>query len=141
MTHIEFHINAQDKLATAVRLVAAAYQAGKRVLVFAPERGVANRIDQMLWATPALSFVPHVAAASPLAKQTPVIIAGSLDDVEHDQMLVNLDGELPPSFARFERLVEIVGTDEDDRVPARNRFRFYRERGYPMTTHDLSAKE
>lgn len=141
MTHIEFHINAQDKLAAAVRLIGAAYQTGKRVLIFAPERGVASRIDHMLWTTPALSFVPHVAAASPLASQTPVIIAASLDDVEHDQVLVNLDGELPPSFARFERLVEIVGTDEDDRVPARNRFRFYRERGYPMTTHDLSAKE
>ena len=50
-------------------------------------------------------------------------------------VLVNLHAEPPPFFSRFERLAEIVGVDD---VPAgRERFRFYRERGYEMRTHDL----
>jgi len=39
-------------------------------------------------------------------------------------------------FARFERLVEIVGTDEDNKALARQRYKFYKERGYPLNTFD-----
>ena len=97
----------------------------------------------MLWTHGALSFVPHVAADSPLASETPVVIAGTLEHpavADHNQVLVNLDGELPPSFARFERLIEIVGNDDADRLPARSRFRFYRDRGYPLTVSDLRGE-
>lgn len=90
------------------------------------------------------NFVPHVGADSPLAHETPVVIAGTLDHpaaADHNQVLVNLDGELPPAFARFERLIEIVGTDDADRLPARGRFRFYRDRGYPLTASDLAAAD
>ena len=142
MTRVEFHHNAPDKFAAAARLISAAVAAGARVLVFAPQRDVAQRIDSMLWTHAALSFVPHVAADSPLALETPVVIAGSLEHpavADRNQVLVNLDGELPPSFARFERLIEIVGNDDADRLPARSRFRFYRDRGYPLTTSDLAA--
>ena len=142
MTQIEFHHNASDKYLAAARLIGAAVSGGARVLVYAPEREAAQRIDQVLWTHAALSFVPHVMADSALAAETPVVIAGSLEHpaaAGHDQVLVNLDGELPPAFARFERLIEIVGTDDADRLPARERFRFYRDRGYPLSTSDLSA--
>ena len=142
MTRIEFHHNAGDKFAAAARLIGTAVASGARVLVYAPEREVAQRIDQVLWTHAALSFVPHVMADSSLAGETPVLIAGALDHpaaAGHEQVLVNLDGELPPAFARFERLIEIVGTDDGDRLPARERFRFYRDRGYPLTTSDLAA--
>jgi DNA polymerase-3 subunit chi len=35
-------------------------------------------------------------------------------------------------------LIEIVSLDEQDRADARERFRFYRDRGYEIRTHDLS---
>jgi DNA polymerase-3 subunit chi len=41
-------------------------------------------------------------------------------------------------FSRFQRLVEIVGRDDEDREAARARFRFYRDRGYEIVNHDLS---
>jgi len=69
---------------------------------------------------------------------TALLIGASLDNSAHHDVLVNLDGDLPPAFSRFERLVEIVGTDESDRGPARERFRFYRDRGYAIAAHDLS---
>ncbi|RDJ93817.1 DNA polymerase III subunit chi, partial [Lacticaseibacillus rhamnosus] len=40
-------------------------------------------------------------------------------------------------FSRFQRLVEIVGTDASDRQAARERYRFYRDRGYEIRTHQL----
>ena len=63
-----------------------------------------------------------------------------VDRLGHDDVLVNLDGELPSAFSRFQRVVEIVDTSEQDRQPARNRFKFYRERGYALSTQDLSQR-
>lgn len=134
MTLVEFHHDAADKLGLACRLIGRLFQGGRRVVVFAPDGAIAQRLDQLLWSQPALGFVPHVAAGHRLAAETPVVIAARLDDAPHDDVLVNLDGELPPGFARFRQLVEIVGTDDADRLPARQRFKFYRDRGYELRT-------
>ena len=57
---------------------------------------------------------------------------------EKDEVLINLRAEWPPFFSRFQRLIEIVSLDEQDRGQARERFKFYRDRGYAIQSHDLS---
>lgn len=137
MTRIDFHHGAGDKIQAACRLIVGLYAEGRRVLVYAPADGVVSQVDRQLWVQPATGFVPHCRIEDALAAETPVVIGGSLDDAAHHDVLVNLDGELPPAFSRFERVVEIVGTDEADRGPARARFKFYRDRGYAIAAHDL----
>jgi len=139
VTRIEFHHGAPDKLQLACRLIGELHAAGRRVLVFAPGEALAAQIDRALWTQPALGFLPHCRTGAPLAAETPVLIGGQLDDTGEHDVLLNLDGELPPAFSRFERLIEIVGSDEADRQPARERFRFYRERGYEIVSHDQSG--
>ncbi|MDR2240630.1 MAG: DNA polymerase III subunit chi [Zoogloeaceae bacterium] len=139
MTRIDFYHGAANKAQSACRLISALHAEGRKVLVYAPEEGLATQIDRLLWMQPATGFVPHCRADSPLAAETPILIGGGpLDDAAHHDVLVNLDGELPPAFSRFEQLVEIVGVDEADRQPARIRFKFYRDRGYAITSHDLA---
>lgn len=140
MTEIHFYHNAQDKIAAAAQLIGELCREGRRVLVYAPQPEVAAQIDRMLWTQPAIGFVPHCALRSPLAAETPVILAASLDDLSYDDVLVNLDGELPIGFSRFQRLVEIVGTTEQDRAPARERFKFYRDRGYALSAQELPTR-
>ena len=41
----------------------------------------------------------------------------------------------------IQRLIEIVSLDEEDRRRARERYKFYRDRGYEIRTHDLSTSE
>ena len=55
-------------------------------------------------------------------------------------VLLNLDDAPPPFFTRFTRLLEVVSTEEDDRAKARERFGFYRDRGYAINNYDLSKK-
>ena len=138
MTRIDFYHDAPDRLQVACRLAAKAVQQKLRVLIFAPDADTVRTIDRMLWTTPPTGFVPHCMTHDRLAAETPVLIAGDPDAVPHDEVLVNLSTERPAHFARFQRLVEIVGRGEDDRAAARERFRFYRERGYQIYTHDLS---
>jgi len=45
----------------------------------------------------------------------------------------------PPFFSRFRYLVELVGNDEDDKVAARQRYKFYRDRGYQVKSTDAAA--
>ena len=137
MTQIDFYTNVEDKLGTACRIVAKGYSLKRRIVVFCPDAETAQRIDRMLWTSPATGFVPHCAPGDPLAPATPVIIDHAGADPVHDQVLVNLRSEWPPFFGRFERLIEIVTLDDGDRREARERYKFYRDRGYEIRTHDL----
>lgn len=139
MTRVDFHFNTPDKIAYACRLVRKAVRSGRRVVVWSGERDILERFDAQLWAFSPTDFLPHVWCSDPLAAETPVLIASGDTEPEHHDVLVNLGTDTPPLFGRFDRLVELVATDEVDRVAARERWRFYRERGYPMTQHDLSA--
>lgn len=138
MTQIDFYTHVEDKLGTACRLAAKGYSAGQRVLVCCPDADTAGRFDRLLWTTPAIGFVPHCGAGDPLAQVTPVVVDHDAGDPPHDEILLNLRPEWPPLFSRFQRLIEIVSLDDEDRRGARARYRFYRDRGYEIRTHDLS---
>ena len=139
MTQIDFYAGAEDKLATACRLCAKALATKVRVLVLTPDAATSEKLSRLLWSQPQTSFVPHCTSADPLAAVTPVIIAHGAEEPVHDELLLNLRADLPQSFSRFQRVIEIVGNDEDDRQSARGRFRHYRDRGYPIKTHDLGG--
>jgi DNA polymerase-3 subunit chi len=138
VTQIDFYTHVEDKLRTACALAGKAFARGLKIIVFCPDDETAHRFDRMLWTTPAIGFVPHCASDDPLAPETPVIVDWRGGEPPHDEVLLNLRAEWPPFFSRFQRLIEIVGRDEQDRAAARDRFRFYRERGYEIRTHDLS---
>jgi DNA polymerase-3 subunit chi len=138
MTRIDFYFEAEDKLQVACRLSAKATHQKLRVLIYAADEAQAQVIDKMLWTWQSTGFLPHCLTRSPLAVQTPVLITHDPEDTPHDEVLLNLHYEWPPAFSRFQRLVEIVGRYDGDRMAARERFRFYRDRGYEIKSHDLS---
>lgn len=138
MTRIRFYSNADDRVQAACAWLAASWRQEQPVVVFAPQAEVAERLDRMLWMQPATAFLPHCAADAALAGETPVLIARRMDEVTQDACLLNLSDDIPPGFSRFEQLVEIVSTDDAVRLPARERFRFYRERGYALENRNLA---
>jgi DNA polymerase-3 subunit chi len=137
VTEITFYTFAGDPLDVARRIAVKAYGQGKQVMIYAPEPVTADAIDRLLWTTPAVGFVPHCRDADPLARETPVLIGSDPNVLERADVMINLHHEQPPAFARFERLVEIIGQDESALAPGRARYRFYQTRGYALTTHDL----
>lgn len=141
MTRIDFHSNVPDTLAYVCRLVRKAYGAGQKVVVHGTPQQL-SQLDARLWSFSPLDFLPHCGLDSPHAAVTPIILAATLDGVPHHQLLVNLADQAPAQFASFERLIEVVGISAEARDAGRERYRFYRERGYPLTHHDIgqSAK-
>ena len=140
MTQIDFYTQVEDKLQTACKLTAKARSLGLRVTLFCPDRDTASRLDRMLWSVPETGFMPHCRLDDPLAAVTPVLIDSSGENPLHDEVLINLHNEWPVCFSRFQRLAEIVCADDADRGEARVRYKFYRDRGYEIRTHDLSSR-
>lgn len=134
MTRIDFHSNVPDKILYACRLVRKARAAGFRIVMQVQDGAQLAALDQALWTFSELDFLPHVRAGDALAPRTPVILTEE-DEAElpHYQILVNLSDVPPARFARFERMFEVIGADPGDLEAGRERYRYYRQRGYPLT--------
>lgn len=140
MTRIDFHSNVPDKIAYTCRLVRKARAASFRVVLLATDRAQLAALDEALWTFSALDFLPHVGSDDPLAADTPIILTAS-DQAElpHHEILINLAPATPAHFARFERMFEIISSADADKAAGRERYRFYQQRGYPLT-HYVAEK-
>jgi DNA polymerase-3 subunit chi len=139
VTRIDFYRYADDKVRFACRLAAKAHSQSTRLVVYAPERKVLDEFDRSLWTFQAAGFVPHCFVDAPVADETPVVLATSGDALPHHDVLLNLGDEWPPFFASFERLLEVVGADETDKEKARERYAFYKKRGYDIRVNDVEG--
>jgi DNA polymerase III subunit chi len=145
MTEIAFHFNAPDKLAYACRLLRKAVNSGSRVVVTGDAASL-QALDTLLWTFWPHEFVAHCRAGSPAEQlvASPVVLAAQIEggvELPHHQVLLNLGEEVPPGYARFERTIEVVTLDAQDRQAARHRWKHYADRGYAITRHDLKLKE
>ncbi len=139
MTEVAFHFNAPDKLAYACRLLRKA-QAGGAQVVVTGEPAQLRELDTALWTFSALDFVAHCHGATAdeaVRQRTPIVLMESARSAPHRQVLLNLGRSVPDGFEGFERLIEVVTADEDDRQQARRRWKHYADRGYGITRHDL----
>lgn len=140
MTEIDFYTHVEDRLKVACQLVQKARGQALKVLVYL-SADTLPAMDERLWTFQAESFIPHCRLTDPLAKDTPVLLADTLEkDLPPMEVMINLSQTTPPQFARFDRLIEIVSQSDEDKVGARERFKHYRDRGYVLRTHDLSHR-
>jgi len=139
LTQVFFYHGAADKIAAACALLGKACQQGKPVLVYAPDADLAAQLDRLLWTQPAIGFFPHCRADAPLAAETPILITDTLDTLAQDDRLMNLGSAVPPGFSRFQSLIEVVGQEDEDRQAARDRVKFYKDRGYEIRYFDLAS--
>ncbi|MDD5385133.1 MAG: DNA polymerase III subunit chi [Gallionella sp.] len=138
MTKIDFYTGSTDKLRTACQLSHKAMQSGVRVALSTPDAATADALDKLLWQFPATAFIPHCRSDAEEAAQCPVVLNSGNDKFPHYDLLISLHDECATFFSRFERVIEIVGQDAEDSRLGRERFKFYRDRGYELSHIDLS---
>lgn len=144
MTRVDFYV-LQDTTSVgrerfACRLADIAYRRGQRVYLNAQSLDQAQALDNLLWTFQAGSFVPHGLHPSDIAEDTPVLIGyDGVPDRGHE-VLINLAEAVPSFFSRFDRVAELVNQDEQTKAAGRQRFRFYRDRGYALETHSLAGQ-
>lgn len=143
MTRVDFYItpnNASDAgLQLACRIIDKAYQQQNRVYVHVASPEQAKQFDDLLWVFRDGAFIPHCQSNESIATDTPIVIGCEAPPAMKPEVLINLGNEVPGFFSRYERVIEIVAGDEPARAQARQRYKFYRERGYPLETHELNS--
>jgi DNA polymerase-3 subunit chi len=139
MTKVDFYLlSADNREHVACRLAEKAWRLGNRVYLLAPDKPAARELDELLWTFSQGSFVPHAVHANDSDTEAhPVLIGHDEPPAALHDVLISLAPEVPAWFSRFTRIAELVGAAEDDKVRGRERFRYYRERGYPLETHNL----
>jgi DNA polymerase-3 subunit chi len=141
MTRVDFYLLGNDddsRELFACRLTEKAWRLGHHVYLLTPDKPSALELDELLWTFSQGSFVPHAVYAHDTDAVThPVLIGHSEPPAALADVLVSLAPEVPAWCGRFARVAELVGSGENDKLLARERYRFYRERGYPLETHNL----
>ena len=137
MTRIDFYFNVDNKQQLLADLVQAALTKRRQVTILTDNAEKAAELSTSLWQQSATSFLPNVLVNDDLAAQTPVLLhwpdnALPQNAITQDDMLINLTAAEPSFFSRFTHLVELVGDEEQDKMRARERYKFYRDRGYDI---------
>jgi len=142
VTSVAFHFNVNHRLTYACRWLRKAIGQRARVTVIGAPATL-QELDRALWTMSETEFLPHCLADAPaqIVARTPIVLAQSLQDAPaHRQLLLNLGERVPEGFEQFERVTEMVGQDETERLGARERWKHYLARGCSITRHDLAGQ-
>jgi DNA polymerase-3 subunit chi len=143
MTQVDFYLlpgdSAEKRLHFACRLTDKAYRLGHRVFVHTESAAQTRLLDELLWTFQQSSFIPHSSYQEAGPTPPPVLLGHDAEPDASHQVLINLAVEVPLFFSRFERVAELVNEDADIRRAGRSRYSFYKERGYPLRTHEIRA--
>lgn len=139
MTRVGFYVvqaaGESQRLQVAARLTNKAFQRGHRVYLNTNSEAQARELDTLLWSFRPDSFLPHGLNGETDSDQ--IAIGWGQEPHGHDDLLINLQLEIPPFFSRFQRVAEVVTQDPTSLSALRQSWRFYKERGYQLEKHDL----
>ena len=157
MTKVDFYLVDEPGepalLRFACRLTQKIFSLGHQIHIHAESGRQARQLDELLWSFSDLSFLPHrLVTTTSSNRQEPsatgtsgderrtITIGFDHDPVNAEDVLINLSDRVPLWFSRFNRVTEFVGGDEPSRGFARERYRFYRDRGYNLDTHQIAKQ-
>ena len=151
MTQVDFYIlgtSSNDSLLRlACRITEKAIQKKMHVYMHTGGEADTRSLDEMLWTFSQSSFIPHrVVTAQPASTNGEPVLIGQHDLTEAEptepqvrqrwDLLINLTAEVPEFFSRYDRVAEVIDADPARRETGRNRYRFYKDRGYELKTHN-----
>lgn len=147
MTEIDFYIlNArQNRLDFAAKLCHKVYTMGHKVFICTEDKAQSDRLSENLWSLNSDSFLANQIIDTETDQPrsaSPIKISHNICDQSapllDNDVLINISLEVPPNFSRFKRSVEIIDQNEEVKEKLRSNYSFYKQRGYPLRTHDLN---
>ncbi|MDE0929346.1 MAG: DNA polymerase III subunit chi [Halioglobus sp.] len=139
MTLVGFYVvqtsDPSQRLRVAARLADKAFQRGHRIFINATDEAQATELNELLWSFRPASFLPHGLHGQEDSET--IAIGWGQEPNNHNDLLINLQLEIPSFFSRFARVAEVVTQEPDSLAALRKSWTFYKERGYQLEKHDL----
>jgi DNA polymerase-3 subunit chi len=139
MTEISFYFNVRSRETALCQLAGKALAAGKSICILTGSPAASQALDRLLWEIPATGFLPHCSFDATIASQTPIILDHRVELMSPRDVLFNWTGHVAPRFSEFGRLIEIVDSDEELRLAARQRWAAYKQLGFTPNATDMSS--
>lgn len=131
MTRIQFYILAsetlEDRWHYAQRLILQSLHSGKSVYVH-----TACSRDTRMLQDKLENNVPE--------RDERVLVDHRGEPESERHVLVNLSEEVPYFFSSFETTLEVIHDEPAAKAVARERYRYYQERGYPLHHHEIQPQ-
>jgi len=144
MTQVEFYSvqSEQNKLPVThiTEVVKRGYRKGQKVFIHTENKALAEKIDEILWTHDAKSFLPHQLVGEDEKTIPPIEIGFGQEPNIQPDILINLSHEVPSFFSQFNWVFEYAFGDDEQKEKARSRFKFYRERGYPLNHRKITSQ-
>ena len=139
MTLVGFYVvqtsDSGQRLRVAARLADKAFQRGHRIFIHATDEAQASELNELLWSFRPASFLPHGLHGQKHSET--IAIGWGQEPNNHNDLLINLQLEIPSFFSRFARVAEVVTQEPDSLAALRKSWTFYKERGYQLEKYDL----
>jgi DNA polymerase III subunit chi len=150
VARVDFHSQVGDKLSYTCRLVRKIFsladgQAPLKNIVLIGSPDDLQQLDQLLWTFSPDDFIPHARIDDEAAMVTPLLLTTTFSAEQcaalpHADVCIHLGQEFLNDIEwitnRFERVIEVVSTEEKDLLAGRLRYKRYREMGLELVNHD-----
>ena len=139
MPQIDFYITKSTSplftMRTACRITEKAFQSGLKIHLQTSSTSETEKLDSILWTFRDRSFVPHQ-IFEPSRSNFRVTISADKgpDDAE---ILINLSDQISDNIEQFQRIAEIIDNKDACINAGRERYRFYREKGYKPNHYEV----
>jgi len=141
MTRISFYVLKgkleNERQVFACRLAEKAYKLGNHVYIHTQDAEQTEKLNKALWAFRATSFVPHELNDGNDDQDCPILIGHDASPPRLMDLLINLNDEQPLFFSQFERMAELINEEENIKTTGRERYQFYKQRGYDLDTFHI----
>jgi len=138
MTEIEFHICESADVDSQKYLIQQALQAYRNqspVHIHCDDIAQANALSDALWAHSQSCFLANEVLTEPKStssKASPITLSDNIAFAAHFGTLLYSGSKEPEHISRFHKYCFIVPASEETKTLARQRYKFFKQRGYPL---------
>ena len=140
MTEINFYVCKTDtlrgRLLLACRLVEKALECNWHVHIHTDSFRTTKQMDELLWTWNETSFIPHTTQITDDTQEA-VTIANDYEPIKNCDYLINLSNQRPDFFSHYEKMAEIIDKTGTILTAGRERYSFYKNRGYTLKYYQL----
>jgi DNA polymerase-3 subunit chi len=137
MTEIIFYTGIDEELTFLVKLSEKTLKMRRKACIATRDAVHSKAVSEYLWTHNSTKFIPHSVDPEELNNEHTALELRHNETSSHLDILINLTQKTPSQFSSFQRLVEIITKRKDSIEVGRQRFKWYRDRGYDIKVHKM----